>query len=72
MSAPKMQPVSSSNVSSVGYDGETGTLYVAFKNGGTYRYMKVPEEIYEGLVKAESVGGYLAKNVKGTYTYQKA
>ena len=67
---PDMVPVVSSNLSSVGYEAETQTLYVTFTNGSTYTYEAVPEDVYQGL-SAESVGKYLNQNVKGHYDYRK-
>ncbi|WAH58490.1 KTSC domain-containing protein [Pseudomonas silvicola] len=64
-------PVSSSNVESVGYEGDSETLEVEFKNGALYQYFDVPQSIFEGLISADSVGGYLAENVKGVYRYSR-
>lgn len=64
--------VSSSNVESVGYDNDAQTLEVEFKNGSVYQYFDVPERIFEGLTQADSVGGYLAENIKGVYRYSRA
>ena len=67
----EMTPVESSNIEAVGYDGDSSTLQVEFKNGGTYQYFDVPEHVFEGLRDAESVGGYLASVIKGSYRYSK-
>lgn len=64
-----MIPVSSSNISSIGY--ENGTLYVTFHHGGLYAYFNVPESIYHGLMSASSHGSYLASHVKGVYSYKR-
>ena len=64
-------PVTSSNVESIGYDEDSSTLQVEFKNGSTYQYFDVPVNIFTGLRDADSVGGYLAANIKGTYRYSK-
>lgn len=60
--------VSSSNLVSVGYDAESMTLEVEFKNG-IYQYYDVPEYIYDELMSAASVGSYLHHNVKSTFSY---
>jgi hypothetical protein len=65
-------PVSSSNVESVGYDEDSGTLEVEFKNGMLYQYFDVPQGAFNGLVDADSVGCYLAENIKGVYRYSRA
>ncbi len=58
------QPVSSSNISSVGYDERTQTLEVEFHSRAVYQYYGVPTAIFHGLLTAPSVGSYFAVNVK--------
>lgn len=65
------KPVTSSNIESVGYDADSQTLAVKFKNGGTYHYAEVPKEKYEEMIAARSVGGYLHANVKGVHKHTK-
>ena len=64
-----MIPVSSSNISSIGYDGTN--LSVLFNSGGLYEYFNVPQSIYNGLMSASSHGSYLANYIKGCYRYQR-
>jgi len=61
----EMHTVVSSDVSKVGYDKESNTLAIAFKNGSTYNYEGVPLAIYRGIFKAESVGKYLHQWIIG-------
>lgn len=63
-----MIPVSSSNISAIGYEGST--LYVRFNNGSLYEYYSVPVSTYNGLMSASSHGSYLASHVKGAYRYK--
>lgn len=63
--------VSSSNVESVGYDEQSETLEVEFKNGTVYQYFGVSEQVYRQLRNAGSVGGYLASDIKGNYRYSR-
>jgi len=67
----KQQPVSSSNISSVGYDEQTETLEITFKTGGTYQYSGVPIDTYKELLGASSVGQYFYQNIKGQYSFRK-
>jgi hypothetical protein len=62
-------PVSSSNVATVGYDSETQTLQIEFNNGGVYQYFDVPQDIYEALISADSVGKILNAQIKGYFRY---
>lgn len=58
-------PVESSSIDSVGY--EDGVLEVRFNNGGLYRYFDVPPEVCLELLKAESIGGFFNRYVRGGY-----
>lgn len=51
-------PVTSTTMSSVGYDPEESTLEIEFTTGEIYQYHDVPLEIYEGLLNAPSLGRY--------------
>ena len=65
----KREPVSSSTLAEIGYDGSTQTMEVCFKNGRIYQYFDVPQAIYDELRRAESPGGYLSSKVKGEFRY---
>ena len=56
--------VRSSMLASVGYDRVTGTLEVAFVEGGIYQYFEVPSNVYSGLMSASSHGTYFDAHVK--------
>jgi hypothetical protein len=68
---PKMYPVSSSNVSEVGYDESNETVYVRFNNNSLYIYKGVGKHEFENLRTASSVGSYLARNFKNVYPYER-
>ncbi len=51
----------------VGYDPETKTLEVAFRNGGVYQYTGVPAQIHQNLMSASSHGTYFNQNIKDRY-----
>lgn len=57
--------VNSSNVAAIGFDG--GVLTVKYKNNRTYQYHGVPEDVFNEVLKAESVGQALAEKIKGQY-----
>jgi len=63
------KPVSSSNISEVGYDPDTQTLEVLFTNGNIYQYFDIPQTVYESLMSSGSVGQFLSKEIKGNYRY---
>lgn len=64
-------PVSSSNISAIGYDPDNEVLEVEFTNGAVYSYSGVPLGEYEGIMNADSKGKYLHANIKGIYPYMK-
>lgn len=57
-------PVESSAFASVAYDPDERTLEVEFDSGAVYAFYDVPESTYEGLVHADSVGGYFNANIQ--------
>lgn len=67
----RMTPVSSSDLSAVGYDEPTSTLRIEFHSGGTYDYSSVPLAVYIELMAANSQGRYFNQNIKQRYSYAK-
>lgn len=65
-------PVSSSHLESVGYDANSATLDIEFKNGSLYRYYNVPQFEFDQLMSASSPGTYFNANIKNTYSYERA
>lgn len=62
----------SSTIARFGYDSSTGVLGVEFRNGGTYHYFDVPEDVFQQMAAASSKGQFLARSIKGTYRYSRA
>ncbi|NUL44592.1 KTSC domain-containing protein [Cellulosimicrobium funkei] len=63
------EPVTSSNLSSVGYDEVSQTLEVEFTNGSIYQYFDVPASEHIELMRSESVGAYFSVNIRSAYRY---
>lgn len=63
-------PVSSSNLISVGYEAESQTLEIEFKNGSVYQYHGVPLDEFADFMKASSKGTYFNERIK-RYAYTK-
>ncbi len=57
-------PVSSSLLSSVGYDPEEKLLEVELEDGAVYQYVGVPEKAYRDLLDAGSPGRYLNQHLE--------
>jgi len=65
------QSVSSTDISSIGYDEAIRTLEIEFQNGGVYQYFGVPYEVYVGLMNSGSYGKYFHSNIKDVYSSQR-
>lgn len=63
----EMQPVESSNVAEIGYDGESQRMHVRFHSGKKYEYLDVPPELFEEFANAESFGSFFAKRIRMHY-----
>jgi hypothetical protein len=64
-----MPHVQSSVMTFVKYDDDAGDLDITFTSGKTYRYLEVPLDIYDGLLDAESKGGFFNDNIKDEFVY---
>ena len=69
--AIKRTQVDSSNLNSIGYDVKTKILEIQFNEGSIYQYYQVPQEIYVGLMKAESHGQYFSALIRGAFESSK-
>ncbi|MGE3646618.1 MAG: KTSC domain-containing protein [Beijerinckiaceae bacterium] len=64
-------PVSSSNIASIGYDPGSETLEIEFTNGSIYRYFNVPSGLHEQLMAAPSKGQFLNTYIRNAYPYSR-
>jgi KTSC domain len=72
MTLPVFIPVESYNISHIGYDLHSQTLFVQFrKNGAVYKYNSVPPELHERFMSAPSKGHFLDAEIKGTFSFEK-
>ena len=65
------QNVSSTDISSIGYDSVASVLEIEFNSGGIYQYSSVSENIYENLMRASSHGTYFHGFIKDKYSCRK-
>lgn len=65
------KPVESSLFNAVGYNPLEKILELDFKSGEVYHYYDVPPEVYQSLLKAESLGQFFHSDIDGVYTYRK-
>lgn len=72
MAEPQMEYVDSSNIEAIGYDPDARELWVRFVSGSTYVYTNVPPATYSDIMRADSKGSYLNREVKSNYDYRQA
>ena len=61
----KFSPVDSDMLVAVRYDEEAQHLDVIFRTGDKYRYLRVPQFEFDGLMIAESKGQYMHNRILG-------
>jgi hypothetical protein len=64
-------PVSSSAISSVGYDPRLSTLEVEFKSGAVYDYHGVPPKVYKSLLEAPSKGRFISRRIRDRFEFSR-
>ena len=63
------QSITSSAISSVGYDERSSVLEVEFRSGAVYDYFKVPPKIYRQLLSAPSKGRFVSRRIRDQYPF---
>lgn len=61
--------VESTALEDVAY-GQRPTLTIRFRNGRTYEYYGVPEQLYTGLIAADSKGRFFNAHIRNRFPYQ--
>jgi hypothetical protein len=62
--------LSSSIISSIGYDDEQQLLEVHFSDGDIHQYLDVPVEKFKALMATDAHESYFAHNIRGMYEYR--
>lgn len=63
----EMIPVNSSAIRAVGYDTNTARMRIAFVEGQTYDFCRVPQKVFDGLLHASSKGSYYNVHIRDRY-----
>jgi len=73
MSTPTIARVTvqSSSLASIGHSAEDNVLVIEFRNGSLYRYLDVPADAYEELLRAESKGAHFNRFVRTRFVHQR-
>jgi hypothetical protein len=60
--------VQSAAIEQLSYDESAHTLMATFRGSGqTYVYDAVPQEVYDGLIFADSIGGYFNAHIRDQF-----
>ena len=66
-----MPYVQSSALEKVSYDEAARTLCATFRESRrTYIYQDVPQELYDGLIFADSLGRYFNAHIRDHFSYR--
>ena len=65
----RLDTVESDVIHAIGYDPEIHLLEIIFNDGRIYQYREVPDQVYVGLLRAESKGKYFQENVRDEFLY---
>lgn len=66
----KRERVSSTSITSIGYDPDAKILEVELR-AGIYQYFGVPAKVFDDLRNAASKGRYYSKFIRDAYKYRK-
>lgn len=65
-----MHPVVSSQIKRVGYIAELFLLVIDFESNRRYEHYGVPAHLHRDLLRAESIGSYYNRIIKGKFSYR--
>jgi len=65
------QPVSSSNIKSIGYDSVSNALEIEFHSRGVYQDFNIPESIYKKLMQSASNDSYFHRHIRERFRWTK-
>ena len=66
-----MPHVQSSALEQVSYDERAHTLCATFRDSGrTYIYAEVPQDLYDGLIFADSLGAYFNAHIRDHFPFR--
>lgn len=67
----RREPVESRSITSFGYHAGARVLEIEFRHGALYRYLAVPQALFEGLQKAESKGRYFSQKIRDHFEFRR-
>jgi hypothetical protein len=61
----------SSLLNAATYQDQNAFLELEFRSGAIYRYLAVPTQMFQQLLRAESKGGYFNQHIRNRYAFIK-
>jgi len=61
----------STSLNAATYQKQDALLELEFRSGTVYRYVGVPEQVYQELLTAESKGRYFNRHIRNRFPYTK-
>lgn len=62
-----MIPVRSRAIRKIGYEPDIMRLKITFKQGRTYDFCRVPQEVFERFINSRSKGTFYNRYIEGKY-----
>jgi hypothetical protein len=59
----------STSLNAATYQDQSAFLELEFRSGAIYRYLGVPERVYQKLLSAESKGRYFNQHIRNCFPY---
>jgi hypothetical protein len=63
----QMIPVRSSAIRAIGYEPDTRRMKIAFAEGHSYDFCRVPQHVYDAFMRASSKGTYYNDHIRDRY-----
>lgn len=64
-------PVRSSNIQQISYDPKEQILTVWFHSGAVYMYSDVPMDLFQEMMKADSIGKFFHSRIRSEFKFQR-
>lgn len=58
----------SSSISCCEHDDETNEMHITFASGGKHCFKDVPHEVYQEMIKSDSLGSHFHKFIRRKYS----
>ena len=59
--------IKSKTIKSCAFNEKKGEMTIRFSSGGRYTYLGVTQDLYDGMVKADSAGSFFHSNIRGKF-----